>query len=153
MIQTLFLPCLYAFAASLAFAILFNIHGTGIIVCGIGGAVGWLVYLLAFPFSGSPILPSFLAALAISTYAELMSRLRRCPVTGYLLVAFFPLVPGGGIYYTMRYCMAGETALFYAKGVETLGIAGALALGVLLVSSIVRLITSYRTQRKRRPRP
>lgn len=152
MMQALLLPCLYAFVASLAYAIIFNVHGVGILICGLGGALGWLVYLLAAPWSQSPILRSFLAALAISAYAELMSRVRKCPVTGYLLIAFFPLVPGGGIYYTMKYCMAGQTELFYAKGMETLGIAGALALGVLIVSSLVRLAANYR-HRKGGPLP
>ena len=153
MIQTLILPCLYAFWASVAFAVLFNIHGFGIVICGMGGALGWAAYLLTGFFSPSPIIQSFFAALVISAYAELMSRLRKCPVTGYLLVAFFPLVPGGGIYYTMKYCMAGQTDLFYAKGMETLGIAGSLALGVLIVSSIFRLIISYHDHKKRSIRP
>lgn len=148
MLQQLILPCLYAFIASLAFAMLFNIHGAGILICGAGGALGWLVYLLAAPVVQSPILQSFFAALAISAYSELMSRIRKCPVTGYLLVAFFPLVPGGGIYFTMKYCMDGQTDLFISKGLETLGIAGALAVGVLLVSSAVRLVTNFRRQQR-----
>ncbi len=150
MIQDLLLPCLYAFLACMAFAVLFNVRGPGVVICGIGGAVGWLVYLLTAPALGSPISQSFCAALAISAYAEGMSRIRKCPVTGYLLLAFFPLVPGGGIYYTMKYCMDGQTDLFVSKGLETLGIAGALALGVLLVSSTVRLVTAYRRHRKER---
>lgn len=144
--EQLLLPCLYAFVASVAFAILFNIHGLGILICGAGGALGWLVYLLTAPAFQNPIIQSFFAALAISAYSELMSRLRKCPVTGYLLVAFFPLVPGGGIYYTMKYCMDGQTNLFLSKGLETLGIAGALAVGVLLVSSAVRLVANFRRQ-------
>ena len=148
MMETIFLPCLYAFVASLSFAFLFNIHGLGSVVCGIGGALGWLVYLLAGPYFHSPIVQSFFAALAISAYSEVMSRVRKCPVTGYLLVAFFPLVPGGGIYYTMKYCMAGDTEMFYSKGMETLGVAGALALGVLIVSSVVRLVSNYRRQKR-----
>lgn len=150
--QEFCLPVLYAFLGSLGFAVLFNIHGSGLLICGAGGALGWLVYLLMAPFAQGPILQSFFAAIAISAYSELMSRIRKCPVTGYLLVAFFPLVPGGGIYYTMKYCMDGETALFLSKGMETLGIAGALAVGVLLVSSMVRLMTNYR-HRRRPPSP
>ena len=43
--QTL-LPCLYAGAACVAFTFVFNIHGWGKLICGAGGALGWLVYLL-----------------------------------------------------------------------------------------------------------
>ena len=140
MIQELFLPCLYAFVASVAFAILFNIHGFGIVICGIGGTLGWLAYLLTFPYYMSPILPNFFAGITISLFAEIMSRIRKCPVTGYLMVAFFPLVPGGGIYYTMSYLLNNQRDLAVAKGLETFGIAGAIAIGVFLGSSLMRLV-------------
>ncbi len=148
MLETLILPCVYAFFASLGFAYLFNIHGFGTIVCGFGGMVGWLAYLLSAPFVHSVIIQSFFAGLAISVFSEVMGRVRKAPVTGYLLVAFFPLVPGGGIYYTMKYCMDGQTDLFISKGLETLGIAGALAAGVVLASSTVRLFTNFHNQRR-----
>ena len=71
-------------------------------------------------------------------------------VTGYLLVALFPLVPGGGIYYTMEYCIAGNTQMFLETGLHTLGIAGALALGILLVSSLNRLFGMPRRNKNNR---
>ena len=131
----------------MSFSIFFNIHGSGVVICGLGGALGWLVYLLSAPLFHSDVLQSFLAAIAISAYSEIMSRIRKCPVTGYLLVAFFPLVPGGGIYYTMEYAINGETQQFIETGLHTLGVAGSLAVGVLLVSSAVRMWAIYRHRR------
>ena len=111
------LPCLWAFLACVGFTLVFNIHGVGKLICGFGGGLGWLVYLLA----GSSIVAAFLAAVAIGVFSEIMARLRRCPVTGYLLVALLPLVPGGGIYYAMSYCVAGDTDRFLAELLHTLG--------------------------------
>ena len=145
---TYYLPCLYAFLACIGFSLLFNIHGAvGMLICAGGGALGWLVYLLAAPLVHSDIIQSFFAALAISAWSEIMARLRRCPVTSYLLVALFPLVPGGGIYYTMEHAMSGETSLFLGSLLHTLGLAGALAVGVLMVSSLARLVTNYQNRR------
>lgn len=147
-----YLPCIYAFFACIGFSLLFNIHGAaGMLICAGGGALGWLVYLLAAPLVHSDITQSFLAALAISAWSEIMARLRRCPVTSYLLVALFPLVPGGGIYYTMEHAMSGETALFLESLLHTLGLAGALAVGVLLVASLARLVTNYQNGHHRLP--
>ena len=147
---TYYLPCIYAFLACIGFSILFNIHGAaGMLICAGGGALGWLDYLLAAPLVHSDIIQSFFAALAISAWSEIMARLRRCPVTSYLLVALFPLVPGGGIYYTMRHAMEGETALLLESLLHTLGLAGALAVGVLMVSSFVRLLHFYRLRLRR----
>ena len=52
------LPCLCAFLACEGFTLIFNIHGLGKLIAGVGGALGWLVYLLA----GSTIFAAFLAA-------------------------------------------------------------------------------------------
>ncbi len=145
----LFLPCLYAFGACIGFCFLFNIRGEGMLICALGGALGWLCYLLAAPLVHSDIIQSFLAAVFISAWSEVMARVRKCPVTSYLLLALFPLVPGGGIYYTMRHAMEGETALFLEQLLHTLGLAGALAVGVLMVSSFVRLLHFYRHRLRR----
>lgn len=133
--QTL-LPCLYAGAACVAFTFVFNIHGWGKLICGAGGALGWLVYLLC----GQSIPAAFLAAVSISLFSEVMARVRRCPVTGYLLVALLPLVPGGGIYYAMGYCLEGDTEQFLSALLGTLGMAAALAVGVILASSLFRAV-------------
>ncbi len=138
-----FLPCFWAFLACIPFCVLFNIHA-GIFICSFGGALGWLVYLLAGPLFHSDLIQAFVAAMVISAYAEIMARIRKCPAIGYLLVAFFPLVPGGGIYYTMEHAINGETGLFLESFLHTLGIAGSLAVGVLLVSSLVRMVNALR---------
>lgn len=144
---TYFLPCLWAFLACAGFCVIFNIR-TGVLICCFGGALGWLVYLLTMLAVGNDLLCNFLAAMAISLYSEIMARIRKCPVTGYLLVSFFPLVPGAGIYYTMQYALQGETELFIQSGLHVLGIAGCLALGVLVMSSIVRMVTTFRRNRR-----
>ena len=128
------LPCVYAFLACIGFSMLFNIHGAGMLICAGGGALGWLCYLLTGPLVGNDIIQSFFAALVISAWSEVMARLRKCPVTSYLLVALFPLVPGGGIYYTMEHALNGDTELFLDTLMHTLGLAGALAVGVMVVS-------------------
>lgn len=150
MIQGLILPVIYAFFSSLPYAFLFNIHGFNAVVAGLGGAFGWLAYLVSGCWFDSSIIQSLFAGVAIAAFAEVMSRVRKCPATGFMLTAFFPVVPGGGIYYTMKYCIDGNKEMFYNKFLETLGIAGALAVGVLVVSSTVRLVATFRNERGRR---
>ena len=136
------LPCLCAFLACCGFCFVFNIHGPGILICSLGGALGWLTYLLSAFLSQNIMLRFLLAAAVITLYAEIMARLRRCPVTGYLIVALLPLVPGSGIYDAMRFCVAGNTQQFLSALLRTFGIAGCLAIGALLVSSLMRVVFS-----------
>ena len=142
----IFLPVFCSFVACLCFSVIYNIRGGGVLICAFGGALGWSIYLLTSPLFHDDIAQTFVSALVISAYAEVMARIRKCPVTGYLLVAIFPLVPGGGIYYTMEHAMGGETDACLASFLHTLGLAGAIAVGVLLVSSAVRMWTTFRRQ-------
>ena len=143
LLQEFFLPCLWAFWASVAFGLVYNIHGGGILICGLGGALGWLVYLLMQQLPTGNILAAFIAAAAIAVFSECMARLRRCPVTGYLQVALLPLVPGSGIYYAMRYCVAGENELFLSTLFNTFGMAASLAVGAMLASTLVRIVMPH----------
>lgn len=137
--MSMFLPCLYAFAACIGFCIIFNIRGKTILYASLGGSLGWLVYLL-FAGSSTDIFQYFMASIVISVYSEIMARICKIPSTCFLLVALLPLVPGGGVYYTMEHCIVGDNTAFVETGLHTLGIAGAMAMGVLLVSSMMRML-------------
>ena len=134
--QDYFLPCLCSFLACIGFTFVFNIHGFGKVICGLGGALGWLVYLLW----NKSILGAFVAAVVIGVFSEIMARVRRCPSSGYLLVALLPLVPGGGIYYAMSYCVSGYKDLFLTTLLSTFGMAAALAVGAMLAASLFRAL-------------
>ena len=134
------LPCLWAFCSCVGFGLVFNIQGRGILICGGGAALGWLVYLLSMAVTANDIASAFLAAMAIAAYAEIMARVRRCPVTGYLQVALLPLVPGAGIYYAMGHFLRGENEQFAATLLHTLAFAAALSVGAMVASSILRLL-------------
>lgn len=148
-----YLACLWAFCACLPFSLIFNIRGRAVWISALGGALGWLVFLLLRPI-GNEMIRFFFAACAISLYAEVMARVNAMPVTIFQMVALLPLVPGGGIYYTMEYYVLGDTARFIETGLNTLGIAGSLAMGVLLISSLFRIWGTLQLQRiARKTRP
>ena len=132
------LPCLYAVLACVAFCFILTQRGLLLVVSSLGGGVGWAVCLLC-AFTGSDIVQYFAGAVAVALYAEVMARLLKAPATGFLVVGILPFVPGGGIYYTMEYCLSGNTQLFLSTGIHTFGVAGAVAVGLLLASSLVRL--------------
>jgi uncharacterized membrane protein YjjB (DUF3815 family) len=72
--------------------------------------------------------------------AEIFARMFKAPATVFLITGIIPLVPGGGLYYTMDALIDGNMALFAEKGIEAAGIAGAIAAGSSLVSSMVRIL-------------
>ncbi|MBI4855998.1 MAG: threonine/serine exporter family protein [Acetobacterium woodii] len=144
------LPCLYAFGASFAFAIVFNIQRNKLLLSALGGMLGQLAFVIFLNVLSNQAASYMLATIAIALYAEVMARLTKSPTTIYLAVALIPLVPGGGIYYTMLYFINGDIELGASTGIETLLISGALAVGIIMVSSTVNLVRKVMLKRKAR---
>ena len=96
-----------------------------------------MVYIFGVElFSMSPAVATLVATLPLTACARFFSVRHKAPVTIFLLPGIFPLVPGAGIYYTAYYFLRDDRTLFLNKGVETLKIALALALGIALVCSL-----------------
>ena len=83
-------------------------------------------------------------------YAESLARIRKYPVTSYLVISSIPLLPGAGIYYTMSTGLMGNVQQAIQKGLETAGIAGSLAVGILLVSTVFRMVSARNGAGKRK---
>lgn len=144
----LFAQCFFAFIGCFGFSILFNIHGKGMILCALGGALAWAVYLTAVEISGSEITGYFWSALFSSHYSEIMARLRKYPAISYLVISIFPMIPGAGVYYTMNFAVQGQMEAFANKGMFTAAIAGIMAVGILLGSSGFRMYSDWKSHRR-----
>ncbi|MDF2821591.1 MAG: hypothetical protein K0R15_2032 [Clostridiales bacterium] len=143
------LPCVYSFIACVGYCFVANVRlrKKMLFFASLGGAIGWGVYL-SFGYMENGIVQSFLAIMIVTIYAEILSRIFKAPATVYLVVGIIPLVPGGGIYYTMEQAIRGNTIEFLNTGLRTFGIAGAIALGILFASSGVRMIVNIRNLSK-----
>lgn len=139
--------CLFSFIGCIGFSILFNIHGPGMLLCALGGILSWAVYRIAMELGGSELTGYFWSALISSLYSEIMARLRKYPAISYLVVSIFPLIPGAGVYYTMRYAVQGEMELFASKGMFTAAIAGIMAVGILLGSTLCRMYSEWKNHK------
>ena len=136
------------FVACTGFMILFNVHGWGSLLCAFGGVLTWTSYLLLRQLGFDIYGMNFFAAVVAAIYSETMARSRKYPVTSYLVISSIPLLPGAGIYYTMSIGLGGDVQAAVHKGLETAGVAGSIAVAILLVSTVFRLITSLRSKRK-----
>ncbi len=145
---SILLQCLFSFVSCIGFAILFNIHGPGGLLCALGGALSWGVYCITMELGCSDIIAFFWSGLFSSVYSEIMARVRKYPAISYLVVSIFPMIPGAGVYYAMNYALQGSMEAFAAKGMHTAAIAGILAVGILLGSTVFRMYSDWRYHRK-----
>ena len=127
------IECFSAFIACLGFALIFRIHQHPrfAIIGSIGGALGWLVYLLASNFK-SEISCYFLAMAFVALFSEISARIYKAPATIFLIIGCFPQ--------TMLYCTQGNSELFLDSFLNTLAISASLALAILIISTIFKVI-------------
>jgi len=144
------LQCAAAVVSCIGFAIVFNVHGRGFILCVLGGGIVWAAYLIAYHLGCSEPLSYFFAAIVSALYSEIMARIRKYPATSYLVISLMPMFPGAGVYYATNYFVNSNMSAFAAKGYTTIAIAGAIAIGVLTVSTLFRLYSNYQLQKRRK---
>ena len=125
-----------AFLSTITFAIIFHTPPKEYLCCGVTGAVGWLVYLVCTGLGSGVVAASFFATVALAWFSRFFSFVRKAPVTVFLITGIFPLVPGAGIYYTGYHLFMSDNSLALDKGLETIKIAVAIALGIGIVLSL-----------------
>lgn len=144
---TIIIALASSFFGAIGYACTFNTRAKRLIGVGFGGLIGWAAYLIAGYFMFSEPMKYFVAALVINIYAEIMAVKEKAPSTVFLVSAIMPLVPGGMLYRTMRFAVTKEWEDFGKLGVETLSIALALALGMLIANSVIK---SMRKRRRKK---
>lgn len=139
LVHSLWIEAIGCMIGCLGFSVLCNIHGPGRFLCAAGGVLTWLTYRLTLHISGDSISAYFFATMLAAFYSEVMARIRKYPAISYLVISAFPLIPGASVYYTMNYAVRGDMAGFSSQGMHTVAIAGVMAVGILLISTAVRM--------------
>lgn len=126
---------------TLGFSLLFNVRGRKLLFATLGGLLSWAAFLALEPLFPSEALRYFLATAAITVYCEILARVEKTPTTTFLVPVVIPLIPGSALYYTMNYALNEEWNLFAKQAFYTLELALALAVGIIAVTTLVRLLT------------
>lgn len=145
---TVFIQTLASFVASLGFGIIFNIKGKKLFFAAIGGGLSWFVYGLGLYLDFSTISSLFISSICFSVYSEIFARILKTPVTTLIICCLIPLVPGAGMYYTMYEAIVGTVTSSLELGLTTIASSGTLVLGIILVSTITRLIYKVKFRNK-----
>ncbi|SNX53737.1 threonine/serine exporter family protein [Thermoanaerobacterium sp. RBIITD] len=133
------LQILYGFFATAGFAFLFNVPLNSIIISGISGAISWAGYLLVIKIYPSVIAATFIASLFIGIMGEIFARKMKNPSTIFVIPGIIPLVPGAYSYRTILAIIQGNNKQAFGLGLQTIGIALAIAAGLMFVISFARI--------------
>ena len=140
----LLISSVFCFIGCVGFSILFNIHKLGILLCALGGTIAWISYCITLELMQDGISAYFVSAFVASLYSEILARIRKFPALSYLVISIFPMIPGAGVYYTMIWAVRGNMERFFNQGMYTAAIAGVMAVGILLPSTLFRMYADWR---------
>ncbi len=134
---------------TLGFALLFSVNRRHLPLIFLGGALSWLVYLMAWEQGAGVFLSTLISAALICLWSEWMARLRKAPANIFLLTGIVPLLPGSALYYTMEAIVSKNVSQLVRKGAETGYVAVGIAVGIVIGSELFRLYLSIRSHRRR----
>ena len=131
---------------TLGFSLIFRMRKKLIVWSLLGAALTLGVYVLCLATMQHAFFQNLFPALVGALYAEITAKLTKSPATQYLACAIIPLVPGGGLYYTMYHFVTGDLDAFHAQLTQTARVAAGLAVGIMLVSVLMHQLRrhSYR---------
>lgn len=139
-----------AFLAVVFFGLLLELPKRYLFHAGLVGGAAWLVYLFVEDWTASKILAALISTLAVAVISHIFARMLKAPVTVFLVAGILPAVPGASIYRSVYYVIQDERVWANYYLMETLQIAGAMAMAVFITDSVFRLIQERERRRSSR---
>lgn len=133
---------------TLGFNILFHLRGRKLLLATLGGLLSWTVFLLLEPLHSGEAIRYLVSAATITIYGEVLARMEKTPTTTFLVPSIIPLIPGSALYYTMNYALNKQWTEFLQQAFYTLQLAFSLAVGIIAVTTVVRLLTALKLRLK-----
>ena len=127
-----------AFTSSFLFSLLYESKNRLAIVSAFCGLLGKLIFDMMDGVN--IVLQFFVPTVIMCIYAEIFARVCKVPVMVITTIGILPIVPGMRFYNTIDSLLNSHVADFYSYGVDTLLSMGAMAIGLVLVSSFARML-------------
>ncbi|MFI3230672.1 MAG: threonine/serine exporter family protein [bacterium] len=125
-----------AFLSTVTFSVMFNTPKKELLYCGLIGAIGWFVYSVSLINGGSSLINNFLGSFFIAYLSKFFAVARKNPMSIFIIPGVITLVPGAAIYRTVLNLIMNEHAVALHYGLETITIACAIALGIIVALSV-----------------
>lgn len=144
---------LCSFIATLGFAIFFNIPKKILFWVGVVGSVGWVLSILLIEASESSAWSYLVASLVVAFLSETLAIRTKNPSTLFSIPGIYPLVPGYSLYKTMYYFTTNDVEYGSNAMITTLTNAGAIAIGIIIMSSLGNMRKKMIRKKLERPEP
>lgn len=142
------LQVLGAFIAMFTFAVLLETPKRYLTICGCVAGLGWFIYLLGENAKLGPVLSAFLSGMVVTVVAHRLAKKMKTPISIFLIAGIIPTVPGTGMYKIAYYMIMGDSDMTSHYFMETLKVAGAIALAIFIMDSIYKIFIEMNKKKK-----
>lgn len=134
----LYIHIIFSYLAAVGFAVFLNSPKKTLYISGAIGMISWIIYVLLMRIKFDMMSANFIAACVAALLCEVLARKMKKPTILFVVPGIITLIPGLGLYNTMSYVIEGDFQRAFATGANVLFASGAIALGVIVVSSLFR---------------
>lgn len=128
---------------TIAFSVIMKVPKKSLIIVAIGSTISATIERIITGIYGD-FAGCLISMICLSFYCELMARFVKIPTTAILMPSTIPLLPGSSIYYAMFYATQSDTKLFISYIKLTIYAGLGIALGAVISSTVVKIISYYR---------
>lgn len=136
----LLLQFVLALFATAGFSVIFRVPVRHIPACVLVGALGWVTYEISMTYASSPALGCFFGACVVGLLSNFAARALKDASTLFVIPGILCLVPGSAIFNTMLSMLQEDFTDAAQIGMQTLMMAGCIALGLLTIGAVLRVI-------------
>ena len=135
---------------AIGFAVLFNVNRNKLLIIAAASALSWLGYAICMLCNTGVFWAFFCGTVVAALLSEVLARIVRVPVLMLLVPILIPLIPGGDLYHMMSNLVRGkeEDMMNYAR--LLLKEAGAIALGIICVASLMGIVMGVKNRKQRK---
>ena len=144
MADDLMLKAVLCVLGTAGFCVILHVSKSKFAIAVFGGAVSAFTAAL-FEYAGAGIFKSTLIAMiALCAFSEVAARVVKTQASVIMIPGSIPLLPGGSLYYMMSFLVHFNSEMFYYYARETVLTGLGIALGAVIVSIAVKIITAVK---------
>lgn len=126
-----------SFIGTIAFSHLFCVPKKHYFNCGLVGALGYACYWILDKYV-TAAMATFVATMVVVLLSRILTVVRKCPITVFLISGIFPLVPGSYVYNAAYQIVMNDLTEAASWGINALKLSFAIVVGIVFIVSIPR---------------
>jgi uncharacterized membrane protein YjjP (DUF1212 family) len=136
------LQFMFGLLGTLGVSLVLNIPRRYLAIVSLVAGCGWTIFEILI-LDGEPyVVACFITVCFIALIAEIITHITKDTASVFIIPAIYLVVPGIGLYNTMLSLLQNDLAKAASSGVESVLIAGSIALALLVAISITRVLSA-----------